>query len=249
MRYVCSKIDGQKTVSEIVTSVNLLMAIQWGKQAWDEISQDTIAKYFNKVGLVPDANTIEGNNGDDPFEGEDMLSLEELCKKLGEESTAAKEFVNADEELPSCTEPIDTDKPSWREDVRNDILKDTISDTDEPSSKSSRNVDQEICYDDEGVDSLLKEPTVKSVTHALKMTEELSEFANYHGNKELSNTLLKVSDILRDLKIREPQKQTRIDSYFLPTCGHFENDNHLMCIKCCMYYFCSVLCSVHLHQV
>ena len=204
------KINGQKTASEIVMSVNLLMAIQWGKQAWDEISQDTIAKYFNKVGLVPDANTIEGNDDDDPFEGEDMLSLEELCKKLGEESTAAKE-------LPSCTEPIDTDKPSWREDVRNDILEDTISDTDEPSSKSSRNVDQEICYDDEGIDSLLKEPTVKSVTHALQMTEELSEFANYHGNEELSNTLLKVSDALRDLKIREPQKQTRIDSYFLPT--------------------------------
>ena len=55
---------------------------------------------------------------------------------------------------------------------------------------------------------------VKSVTHALQMTEELSEFANYHGNEELSNTLLKVSDILRDLKIREPQKQTRIDGYF-----------------------------------
>ena len=217
LRYVCSKIDGQKTVSEIVTSVNLLMAIQWGKQAWDEISQDTIAKCFNKVGLVPDANTIEGNDDDDLFELEDMLSLEELCKKLGEESTAAKEFVNADEELPSCTEPIDTDKPSWREDVRNDIVEDTISDTDEPSSKSSRNVDQEICHDDEGVDSLLKQATVKSVTHALQMTEELSEFANYHGNEELSNTLLKVSDILRDLKIREPQKQTRIDSYFLPT--------------------------------
>ena len=217
MRYVCSKIDGQKTASEIVKSVNLLMAIQWGKQAWDEISQDTIAKCFNKVGLVPDANTIEGNDDDDLFEVEDMLSLEELCKKLGEESTAAKEFVNADEELPSCTEPIDTDKPSWREDVRNDILEDTISDTDEPSSKSSRNVDQEICHNDEGVDSLLKQATVKSVTHALQMTEELSEFANYHGNEELSNTLLKVSDALRDLKIREPQKQTRIDSYFLPT--------------------------------
>ena len=132
LRYVCSKIDGQKTASEIVKSVNLLMAIQWGKQAWDEICQDTIAKCFNKVGLVPGANTIEGNDDDDPFQGEDMLSLEELCKKLGKESTAPKEFVNTDEELPSCTEPIDIDKPSWREDLRNDILEDTISDTAEP---------------------------------------------------------------------------------------------------------------------
>ena len=130
-----------------------------------------------------DANIIDGNDDDDPFEGEDMLSLEEFCKKLSEESSAAKEFVDADEDLPSCSEPIDTDKPSWREDVRNDILEDTISDPEERSSKSSRNVDQEICYDNEDVDSLLKEPTVKSVTHALQMTEELS------------NTLLNVSDM------------------------------------------------------
>ena len=99
-----------------------------------------------------------------------MLSLEELYKKLSKESTAAKEFANADEGLPSCTEPIDTDKPSWRKDVRNDILKDTISDTDKLSSTSSRNVDQEICYNNEGVDNLLKEPTVKFVTHTLQMT-------------------------------------------------------------------------------
>ena len=62
-------------------------------------------------------------------------------------------------------------KPSWR-DVRND------------------------CNADEGVDNLLKEPTVKSATHAFQMTEELSEFANYHDNEELSNTLIKVSGIL-----------------------------------------------------
>ena len=96
LRFVCSKIDGQKTASDIIKSVNLLTAIQWGKRAWDEINQDTIAKCFNKVGLVLDANVIQGNDDDDPFEGEDMLSLEELCKKLGEESLAAKEFVNAD---------------------------------------------------------------------------------------------------------------------------------------------------------
>ena len=136
----------KKTVSEIVKSANLLMAIQCEKQGWDEISQGTITKCFNNARLVPDANSIEGNDDDDHlFEGEDKLSYEELCKKLGKESTAAKEFVNTNEELPSCTEPIDTDKPSWREDVRNDILEDTISTTDEPSSKSSRNVDQEIC--------------------------------------------------------------------------------------------------------
>ena len=63
---------------EIAKSFNLLMAILWGNQAWDD-SQDTIAKCFNRMGLVPDANSIDGNdNDDDPFK-EYMLNLEELC--------------------------------------------------------------------------------------------------------------------------------------------------------------------------
>ena len=45
----------------------------------------------------------------------------------------------------------------------------------------------------------------------------VSELANYHGNRELSNTQLKVSDILRDPTIRDPRKQTLIDSFFSPT--------------------------------
>jgi len=37
--YVCSKIDKRQTASEIVKSVNLLIAIQWGKQAWAGFNQ------------------------------------------------------------------------------------------------------------------------------------------------------------------------------------------------------------------
>ena len=79
----------------------------------------------------------------------------------------------------------------------------------------------------------------KFVTHAFQMTEELSEIANDHGNEEILCSKWP-ADILRNLKIREPQKQTGVDSYFLPARGHFENDNHLICIKYCMFFFSSV---------
>ena len=41
------------------------MAIEWGKQAWSEVSQDTIVKCFKKTRLYPQ----EVEEGDDPFEG------------------------------------------------------------------------------------------------------------------------------------------------------------------------------------
>ena len=79
--------------------MHLLQAIQWGKQAWDEVDQETVQKCFKKVGLSPDEVDME-EGIDDPFEGEDMMSLEELCAKLGTtETVTAQEFVGADDEV------------------------------------------------------------------------------------------------------------------------------------------------------
>ena len=59
---------------------------------------------------------------------------------------------------------------------------------------------------------------IKTSAQALKMAEQLSEFADFQGHEELSNVLLKVNDILRDLRfIREPRKQTYIDKLFTPS--------------------------------
>ena len=44
--------------------------------------------------------------------------------------------------------------------------------------------------------------------------EQQTEFAKYRDLEELSSALLNVNDILRDLRLREPRKQTLIDSFF-----------------------------------
>lgn len=80
LRYVCAKVDGVKNASEIVKSINVSMAIECGKQAWSEMSQDTIVKCFKKTRLYP--QKVEED--DDPFEGEDELpALQELMEKVG----------------------------------------------------------------------------------------------------------------------------------------------------------------------
>ena len=36
LRHVCGQVDGVKNTTEIVKSINVLMAIEWGRQAWDK---------------------------------------------------------------------------------------------------------------------------------------------------------------------------------------------------------------------
>jgi len=51
LHYVFSQVDGEKNVSEIVKSINFLMAIQWGRQGWNDLCQNTITKCFQKPGF------------------------------------------------------------------------------------------------------------------------------------------------------------------------------------------------------
>ena len=73
LRHVASEIDGKKTASEIVKSVNLLMAIRWMVSAWEEVPSEVISKCFKHVGMYPDE---EMEMDDDPFAGEELLEIE-----------------------------------------------------------------------------------------------------------------------------------------------------------------------------
>ena len=112
-----------------------------------------------------------------------------------------------------------TSRPEASEDIRSSILEEVTSDNNEPHTKVSKEP-FEIRDDDDGgtreneFDCSLKESAIKSSPEALQMTKQLPEFAEYRGLGELSSAVLNVNDILRDLRLREPRKQTLIDSFF-----------------------------------
>ena len=56
------------------------MSIEWEKQAWDKVSSDTVIKCFKRTGLCPKAEVKEDE--DDPFEGEELSSLQLLVNSL-----------------------------------------------------------------------------------------------------------------------------------------------------------------------
>ena len=63
------KIEECETASDVVQSVNILIAIRWVTQAWSKVKAETICKRFRKAG-IPDATmdvVAHGEEDDDPF--------------------------------------------------------------------------------------------------------------------------------------------------------------------------------------
>ena len=203
LRYVCGQIDGSRSASEIVKSVNLLMSIEWGRQAWDEVSADTIQRCFKKTGLFPEEVNIE----DDPFEGEDLQDLQQLLTRV-DESYSAEEYISVEDDLEICGGYLDSSDPNWRETFRDELLGDNAEEL--PTSSEIA-----IPSDDE-YDEDLKEPRIKSLQEAIGNAEDLRNFAIYHGFEELASSISKTNDLLCALKLNAPKRQMQINDYFKP---------------------------------
>ena len=123
-----------KNASEIIKSINVSMAIEWGKQAWSEVSQDTIVKCFKMTRLYPQA--LEED--DDPFEGEDELpALQELMDKVGS-SCDAEVFIFAEDNIDVWLRNIDKINPNWRNDLREQVIDDEDEMSSAPAGKQDR---------------------------------------------------------------------------------------------------------------
>jgi hypothetical protein len=55
---------------------------------------------------------INDDNDDDPFEGEGMMNLEQLCLKISRECSATR-YIDADDYVPYCAELIVLEIPTW----------------------------------------------------------------------------------------------------------------------------------------
>ena len=76
-----SRIDECDTASDMVKSVNILIALRWVGKAWSLVRAETIAKCFGKAGNL---DVISCNLGeeDDPFLEADMRTeVQSLIEK------------------------------------------------------------------------------------------------------------------------------------------------------------------------
>ncbi|CAB3997109.1 Hypothetical predicted protein [Paramuricea clavata] len=181
------------------------MSIEWGRQAWDELSNSTIKKCFQSTGMYPQDPVVE----DDPFEGEELHDLQNLIDRFDTQLTA-NEFIAAEDDIEVCSGLVDSTNPNWRNDLREELLHDDIED--ELSILEDKELlagEQDAEYDMESAQS-----SIKTVREAMESGDELRKFAQFNGHRELSLAMLRVNDLLSQIKLSSPQQQTKIHDYF-----------------------------------
>lgn len=70
LRFVLSKIDQCDKASDVVKSINILIALRWVAKAWMLVKPETITKCFRKAGILNrelDIISSELEVDDDPF--------------------------------------------------------------------------------------------------------------------------------------------------------------------------------------
>ena len=105
MRYVISKIDECDKASDVVKSVNVLIAIRWVALAWSQVTADTITKCVQKGGILDtELDVICRDSVDnDPFlVCAKLLELGRLIEKTVDDCCSRVEFVAGDDDLPVC---------------------------------------------------------------------------------------------------------------------------------------------------
>ena len=51
LKFVISRADDNRKVSEIIQEVDVLKAISWIKAGWEEVSDQTVTNYFRQCGF------------------------------------------------------------------------------------------------------------------------------------------------------------------------------------------------------
>ena len=116
LRCVLSKIDECETASEVVKSVNVLVAIRWVAQAWQKVKAQTISKCFKKAGILNtemDDIVSYDMEEDDPFRDADEQLVGLINDVMPQNSCSPQEYVNGEDTIPVCN---DMDDATWEED-------------------------------------------------------------------------------------------------------------------------------------
>ena len=137
---------------------------------------------------------------DEPFDGEEMQNLEELCTLLNlPDHISTHKFLYAEDELELVNSQTDSEVPTWRDDARAMIIQKVLQNSSEPQTKQQNDM-CEITDDDEDneFDCDLPQPVITSIPEALKTAEQISRVCRIQCIEELSKAILNVTDFLKN---------------------------------------------------
>ena len=133
-------------------------------------------------------------------EEEEDQEFAELVRHISQGETTAEEYVTADQESPSCEPSVNTTLLNWRQQLRDEALDLYQKESEEPASKVV--VVAKDDEEDQDVDFEPPPPTIKSTTEALRLVDDLKEFASIMLKDEvLISKLSSVGQCFEDFRL------------------------------------------------
>ena len=207
LRYVLSKIDECDTATDVVRSVNILMAIRWVAKAWASVEEDTVCKCFRKAGiLMSEMDVVSAglDEDDDPFSECDLQhELESLIDKTmpSDGRCTVKEYMEGDNDLQVC---MDKDDDEWEANFFEEL-----------GENDSEQVDDEVDEDEPiQMDIEPLAPKVNSFKEAILALEDVNHFLESRGFIQASSMVGSIVDEVACLKAQSATKQTTIRDFF-----------------------------------
>ncbi|XP_068671286.1 tigger transposable element-derived protein 4-like [Montipora foliosa] len=201
LKFVVSRVNRGLTAPDIAKEVDVLQAIRWIKQAWDEVPEEIVQKCFDKCGF---SNVVQNNARSEEEEDQEFA---ELVRRISQGETTAEEYVTADQEIPSCAT-----LSKWRQRLRDEALDLYQKESEEPASKVVVVADSD--KEGQDVDFEPPAPAIKSTTEALRLVNYLKEFASSTLQDEiLVSKLSSVGQRFEDFKLLH-LKQSTITDFF-----------------------------------
>ena len=203
LKYVLSKIDECDTATDVVKSVDILMALRWVATSWALVSAETIRKCFRKAGILTANMSLISTpiTDTDPFL---ECDLEEELHDLIEQSMpssvqcSVREYIQGDDNIEVC---LDKGGDDWEAEFMAQF-------NPEAEEQEEQDEDDDIEMDVEPAP--LKVTTYKQAVQCL---EDVSHFLNSKGNIEAYSAVGLAMDMVAGMKVAA-SKQSSITDYF-----------------------------------
>ena len=206
LRYVLSKIDECETASEVANSVNILIAIRWVAQAWENVKEETICKCFRRAGVLNSTmDVVSCEIEEDPFADiDESADLQGLMNDIlpTNVSCSVQEYVNGDDNVPICH---DMDDDSWEETFMSQLGHD--HDIDEQEQEQDKE-------DDMQAESVVPTPNITTFKDAIIALEDVQNFLENRGHASISMTHVGPAiDAVVSVQIKSMRQHT-LQEYF-----------------------------------
>ena len=175
LRYVLSKIEECSTASDVIKSVNILVAIRWVATALGNVKEEVVKKCFRKAGSLDSSFEVVTGllmaDDEDPFsEVDDQVkdNMQSLIERTmpADRQCSVEEYLMGDDDLPICT---NLDCATWE-----DNFLSQLGDGDPAQQEEMDSEDNKADNDEDNANADV--PNIQSFTEAIKSLEDVQEF-------------------------------------------------------------------------